>query len=111
MRQDRRRFVEKLDFLTTPGYLDGPNARERAGLPADTGPYRVITQLGVMGFHPGSKRMTILSVHPGVTIDDLLEATGFELLISEDVLTTEPPSEAELKILRKEIDPAGIVIG
>lgn len=111
MRQDRRRFVEKLDFLTTPGYLDGPNARERAGLPADTGPYRVITQLGVMGFHPGSKRMTILSVHPGVTVDDLLEATGFELLISEDALTTEPPSESELKILREEIDPAGIIIG
>lgn len=110
MRQDRRRFVEKLDFLTTPGYLDGPNARERAGLPADTGPYRVITQLGVMGFDPASKRMTVLSVHPGVTVDDLLEATGFELLISEEALTTEPPTEAELKLLREEIDPAGIVI-
>ena len=47
---DRRRFVEKLDFLTTPGYLTGPGAREAAGLPAGTGPYKVITDLAVMGF-------------------------------------------------------------
>ena len=111
MRHDRRRFVEKLDFLTTPGYLTGPGAREMAGLPAETGPYRVITQLGVMGFEPSSRRMTLLSVHPGVTVEDVVENTGFEVLLPDEVSTTEPPTEAELRLLREEIDPAGIVIG
>ena len=69
MRQDARRFVETVDFLTTPGYLDGPGARERAGLPAGTGPYRVITQLGLYGFDEQSRRMTLLATHPGVTLD------------------------------------------
>ncbi|MBS7635290.1 3-oxoacid CoA-transferase [Candidatus Bathyarchaeota archaeon] len=111
MSQDRRRFVEKLDFLTTPGYLTGPGARERAGLPEGTGPYRVITQLGVMGFDEASKRMKLLSIHPGFTLEDIRENTGFELLIREEVSVTEPPREEELRLLREVIDPAGIVIG
>src|SRR5437763_4475974 len=75
---DRRRFVEKLDFLTTPGYLTGPGAREAAGLPAGTGPYRVITDLAVLGYHEQTKRMQVLSLHPGVTMDKVRAATGFE---------------------------------
>ncbi len=110
MRQDRRRFVEKVDYITTPGYLTGPGAREAAGLPAGTGPYRVITQLGVYGFDEETKRMMLLSVHPGVSIEQVKENTGFELIIPEEVEETEPPTEEELKILR-EIDPAGIVLG
>jgi len=110
MQHDKRRFVEKLDFLTTPGYLTGPGERERAGLPSNTGPYRVITQLGIMGFDDGSKRMKLLSVHPGVTVEDVLDNTGFDMIISEEVSTTEPPTVRELKLLREEIDPAGIVI-
>src|SRR6266704_6863891 len=66
---DRRRFVEKLDFLTTPGYLTGRGAREAAGLPAGTGPYRVITDLAVLGYHPETCRMQLLSLHPGVGLD------------------------------------------
>src|SRR6202522_2088053 len=62
---DRRRFVEKLDFLTTPGYLTGPGAREAAGLPAGTGPYRVITDLAILGYHPDTCRMRVLSLHAG----------------------------------------------
>ena len=111
MRHDTRRFVEELDFLTTPGYLTGPGAREEAGLPSDTGPYRVISQLGVMGFDDESKRMELVSVHPGVTVEDVVENTGFELVIPRTVNTTEPPRETELRLLREEIDPAGIVIG
>src|SRR5260370_1957402 len=76
---DRPPFVDKLDFLTTPGYLSGPGAREAAGLPAGTGPYRVITDLAVMGYHPETKRMQVLSLHPGVTRDRGQAATGFEL--------------------------------
>src|SRR5437660_5781486 len=65
--QDVRRFVPKLDFLTTPGYLTGPGARETAGLPPDTGPYRVITDLAVLGYHEHTKRMEILSLNPGIS--------------------------------------------
>src|SRR5215472_14135715 len=64
---DRRRFVDRLDFLTTPGYLTGPGAREAAGLAPGTGPYRVITDLAVLGYHDETKRMQVLSLHPGVT--------------------------------------------
>src|SRR5256714_11558204 len=64
---DRRRFVEKLDFLTTPGYLTGPGGRDKAGLPSGTGPYRVITDLAILGYHPETLRMQDLSLHPGVS--------------------------------------------
>jgi glutaconate CoA-transferase subunit B len=111
MRQDTRKFVERLDFLTTPGYLTGPGARERAGLPSGTGPYRVITQLGVMGFDDATKRMKLLSVHPDVTIEDVKANTGFELIMPPNITTTEPPSGEELRLLREVIDPARIVIG
>src|SRR5271156_105109 len=77
--QDRRRFVEKLDFLTTPGYLTGPGAREAAGLPPGTGPYRVITDLAIMGYHDVTRRMEVLSLHPGVSRDQVVDATVFTL--------------------------------
>src|SRR5438132_3854549 len=76
---DRRRFVDKLPFLTPPGYLTGPGAREAAGLPPGTGPYRVITDLAVLGYHEISKRMEIFSLHPGVTFDKVQTNTGFDL--------------------------------
>ncbi len=112
MRQDQRRFVERLDFLTTPGYLDGPGARERAGLPANSGPHRVITQLGLYDFDAESKRMRLLATHPGVAVDDVRANSGFELIIPYDngVATTEPPPPKVRRILR-EIDPTGMVIG
>src|SRR4029079_7968439 len=77
---DPRRFVDKLDFRTTPGYLTGPGAREAAGLPPGTGPYRVITDLAIMGYHADSKRMEIRSLHPGIELARVQQATGFELL-------------------------------
>ncbi len=109
MRQDARRFVERVNYITTPGYLTGPGAREKAGLPEGSGPYRVITQLGVYGFDEETKRMKLLSVHPGVTIDDIKANSQFEILIPEEISTTEPPTKEELKILH-EIDPTGIVL-
>ncbi len=104
MRHDRRRFVEKVDFITTPGYLSGPGAREAAGLPPGTGPYRVVSNLAVLGFHPESKRMMLLATQPGVTVQEVIDNTGFELLIAERVEQNPPPTPAELRILREEVD-------
>lgn len=104
LRQDRRRFVEKVDFITTPGYLSGPGAREAAGLPPNTGPYRVVTNLAVLGFHPVSKRMMLLATQPGVRVQEVQENTGFELLLAEEVGVNPPPTEEELRILREEVD-------
>lgn len=104
MRHDRRRFVEKVDFITTPGYLTGPGAREAAGLPPGTGPYRVVSNLAVLGYHPESKRMVLLATQPGVTVEEVIENTGFELLIAERVEENPPPTAEELRILREEVD-------
>lgn len=108
---DRRRFVEHLDFLTTPGYLTGPGAREAAGLPPNTGPYRVITDLAVMGYAEDTKRMEVLSLHPGVTQDRIRESTGFDLTFANPITMTEAPTAEELRILREEVDPLRYILG
>jgi glutaconate CoA-transferase, subunit B len=104
MRHDKQRFVPKVDFITTPGYLGGPGAREAAGLPRGTGPYRVVTNLAILGYHPETKRMQVLELQPGVTLPSVIENTGFELAVAEPVGHAAPPSEAELRLLRDEID-------
>ena len=110
MRQEKRRFAEKIDFLTTPGYLTGPGAREAAGLPAGTGPYRVITQLGVYGFEEQSKRMQLVALHPGVTAEQVQAESEFEILLVPEVGTTVPPTPQERALLH-EIDPMGMAVG
>src|SRR6476619_6280291 len=90
---DRRRFVPKLDFITTPGYLTGPGAREAAGLPAGTGPYRVITDLAVLGYHERTKRMEVLSLHPGITLERVRQSTGFAIDAVAAVGQTPTPTE------------------
>ena len=110
MRQDRQRFVEELDFLTTPGYLDGPGGRERVGLPQGTGPYRVITQLGVYDFDEKTRQLRLMALHPGVRVEEIQENSGFEIPVPEEVGVTEPPTPEERRLLH-EIDPTGISIG
>jgi glutaconate CoA-transferase, subunit B len=109
--QNSKRFVEKLDFRTTPGYLDGPGAREAAGLPAGSGPYRVITDLAVMGYSDVTRCMQILSLHPGVTLERARAATGFTIDPVGDLATTALPSADELRILREEVDPHRYILG
>jgi glutaconate CoA-transferase subunit B len=108
---DRRRFVERVDFRTTPGYLGGPGAREAAGLPPGAGPYRVITDLAILGYHPVSNRMQVQSIHPGVDIERVRSNTGFALEVADELGVTAAPTAAELAILRNEVDPLGYVIG
>ena len=110
MRHDKRRFVPKVDFITTPGYLSGPGVREAAGLPANTGPMAVISTLATMGFDPGTCRMRLDALHPGVTVEQVVENTGFELLMADEIKENPPPTAEELRTLREEIDPTGLYI-
>ena len=110
MRQRQRSFVRKLDFLTTPGYLSGPGARERAGLPEGSGPYRVATPLGVYGFDDATKRMRLISLHPGVDVEQVRASSEFDIVIPDNIDVSMPPTAEELQLLRTEIDPAGLIL-
>jgi glutaconate CoA-transferase, subunit B len=99
---DRRTFVERLDFRSGVGYGDGPGFRESLGLRG--GPRVCVTNLCVLDFHPLSKRMRLRSVHPGVTVEEVIEATGFELTVDRDVPQTPRPSAAEVALIRS-LDP------
>ncbi len=109
--QDPRRFTEKIDFITSPGYLTGPGAREEAGLPPGSGPYKVITNLCVIGFDEETKRMKVESTHPGIKKEVIIENTGFELLWDDNLVVSEAPTDEELKCLREEVDPYRYIIG
>jgi glutaconate CoA-transferase subunit B len=103
MRHEKRRFVENVDFITSPGFLQGGTSRRDSGLLAG-GMYRVVTDLAIMGFDEGSKRMKIIALHPGTTVDQVQANTGFELEVAAELETTEPPTEKELAVLRH-LDP------
>jgi len=98
---DRRTFVERVDFITAPGYLDGPGDRERFGMRG--GPVAVITDLAVLGFSPEG-RMRLRSIHPGVDLAIVRERTGFELDADTPVAVTRPPTDEQLRIIRA-LDP------
>ena len=99
-----RSLVKKVDYISAAGYLDGGDARERLGLKG--GPELVVTNLAVLDFEPVSKRMRLLSVHPGVTIEQVQAATGFELLLPEDeVAVTRVPTQSQVRMIRENIDP------
>ncbi len=109
--QDKRRFVKKVDFITTPGWLEGGDSRKNSGLPLDSGPYKIVTDMGVMDFEAESKRMRVISVNPGYSFGDIQENCGFELLRAKEIRETKPPTKEELEVLRKEVDPYRYVIG
>ncbi|MBI3949782.1 MAG: hypothetical protein HY314_04940 [Acidobacteria bacterium] len=108
-RHTRHAFVEKVDFISGPGYLDGPSSRSRFGMDETSGPYLVVTNLAVMDFDPESKRMRLKSVHPGVSVQEVKENTAFQLIIPESVETTPLPAQQELKLLRTVIDRHGLL--
>ena len=108
MKHEKRRFVERVEFITSPGYLDGGNSRHDAGLLAG-GPQAIITDLAELGFDPQSKRMRIEALHPGVTVDQVQANTGFTLDVAPDLRETAPPGERELQVLRH-LDPDRLYI-
>jgi glutaconate CoA-transferase subunit B len=105
---EKRRMVAKVDFITSPGFLSGSNAREQAGL--DGGPSAVITTMGVLRFDQKTKEMYLKSYHPGLSLDQIRQNTGWDLKIAPDVKETEPPTLEEVEILRKDLDPQGIFL-
>jgi glutaconate CoA-transferase subunit B len=100
IRQSPRTFVEKLDFITTAGYLDGAGGRERAGL-IGGGPTLVVTDLGLLRPQPDSLELELTHLHPGVSVADARAATGWELAISDRLAATDPPAPDELSALRR----------
>jgi glutaconate CoA-transferase subunit B len=109
MAHEPRRFVDRVSYITSPGYGEGGNWRQDAGLPGG-GPAAVITTLGVLRFAEPSKEMYLHSVHPGVTVEEVQAATGWELRIATDVSETPSPTDGELRLLRQ-FDPHGFWTG
>ncbi len=108
-RADPKRFVEKLSYLTTPGFLTGPGAREAAGLPG-SGPVKVITDLGILGFDPRSKRMRLEETFPSVELADVQNAIGFKLESYEGTRRAALPTDHQIRLLKTQIDPHGMYI-
>ena len=110
MRQEEGKFRETISFITSPGYLDGGDSRAKAGL-SSGGPSRVITDKAIFGFHPETKQMMLLSIHPGNTLEDVLSTLGFRPFIPQEVSATEPPTAEQLRLIREVIDPGRMYMG
>ena len=108
----RRKFVDKVDFVSSPGYLDGlPGARERVGLPPNTGPWRVITAEATFGFDADTRQMRLDAIAPWTSVDEVLVKMEFRPLVAAKVGQMDIPSEEELNLIRADIDPGGLSTG
>lgn len=103
IRHEARKLNEAVSFITSPGYLHGGDARARLGLRG--GPSRVITDKAVFGFDPESKRMRLESIHPGTSLEDVLQNMNFEPIVPKELPVTEPPTAEQIRLIREEIDP------
>jgi len=108
IKHEKRRFVEKVDFVTSPGFLNGNSTRHDTGL-ISGGMYRVVTDLAIMGFDEMTKSMKVEALHPKVTAEEVRDNTGFDILIDENVGVTKAPSDEELSVLRH-LDPDRVYI-
>ncbi|HSB72950.1 MAG TPA: CoA-transferase [Candidatus Methylomirabilis sp.] len=104
-----RTFVERVDFITSVGHLEGKDSRIKAGL-APGGPWRVITDKAVFDFHSETREMQVHSVHPGVTLDEVLASMSFRPAIPKEVPATEPPTTDHVRLIRQAIDPNHILL-
>jgi len=104
MRHEKQKLSERVMFSTTPGFVEGGDSRKKAGLRGG-GPSRVITDKAVMGFDETTRRMKLISVHPDVSVDDVVANTGFPLILPDKVKTTPSPTKEQLRYIREVIDP------
>ena len=109
MTHDKKRFVEKLNYITSPGWLSGKTSRASSGLPTNRGPMAVVTDLGVLRFHEETKRMYLEGYYEFTTIEEIKSNTGFDLDTSKAIKLPGPPKDI-VRILREEIDPEGIFL-
>jgi glutaconate CoA-transferase, subunit B len=100
LRQNRRAFVDRVDFVTSVGFGDGPGSRQRLGLPG-AGPQKVITDLGVLEPDPATCELRLTGTYPGTVVADIKAATGWDLQVAADLRELPPPTEAELAALRR----------
>lgn len=107
MQHEKRRFVEKLDYLTSVGWYKGGRSREELGL-VRGGALAVVTNLGVLKFSENTREMYLAEYFPGVTVEQVEENTGF-LLPTSGAVEARPPGSRELAILREEVDPQGLI--
>ena len=105
----KRTFVSRVDFVTSVGYLDGGDSRARAGLEPG-GPCKVITDMAVFGFNAESKEMQVESLHPGVTLEEVLDAMSFRPLEPKSIGQTGLPTREQVRLIRQEIDPNGVLL-
>jgi len=105
MNHQKRRFVPRVDYITSPGYGNGSDWRRRMGLPRG-GPAAVITTLGVLRFDAAAHEMVLSSIHPGVTVEQVCQNTGWPLKVADDLDVTPAPTSKELEMIRR-FDPAG----
>jgi glutaconate CoA-transferase subunit B len=109
MRQDGRNFVNQLDYLTSPGHLQGPGSREKAGL-VGGGPVAVITTMGIYRFDIETREMFLEKIHPGVDLEKIKAAVQWDLAISPNLIETELPTEEQVMIMRT-LDPLAVYLG
>lgn len=109
MQHEKRKFVPQVDYITSPGWLSGCDARHQAGL-CEGGPYLVITNMAVMGFDDNDHRMFLKAIYPGIQVTDVVNSMGFEIDVTR-VEPVPPPSEKELRILRTICDPQKLILG
>jgi glutaconate CoA-transferase subunit B len=107
-RHEKRRFPERVEYLTSPGWLTGGDSRRQAGM-ARGGPAALVTTLGLIRYRPETHEPYLASFHPGHTAEEVQAATGFALDLTESAETVAPTNE-ELEILRKVVDPEGVFL-
>jgi glutaconate CoA-transferase subunit B len=100
MNHEKRRFLQRVSYITSPGFGEGGDWREREGL-RGRGPSAVITTKAILRFDPETREMVLVSVHPGVSVEEVLEGTGWVLKVAASVEKTKPPLRSELRIIRK----------
>lgn len=103
-RHEKRKLVERVSHLTSPGFLTGGRSREEAGLRGG-GTWRVLTDKAVLGIDETTRRLKLMSIHPGVSHEDLRESTGFPLDIPADCPVTPSPTDEQVRLIREELDP------